>query len=182
MSSDAPRTPPTQRRFLLYGATEHKAVPQALAHWNHVLGLENELVAIPVDQHGQLDLQFLQEHIAEADMVCTMAVNNETGVVHDLPAIETIVRGDGRNPLWFVDCVQAVGKFELRLGQTTIDYAAVSGHKIHAPKGVGLLYARPKAPLTPLIAGGGQERGARFRNREFAGRRCLGDRLSTPVR
>ena len=55
-----------------------RPVPEALAHWNQVLGLDHEIVAIPVNRHGQLDLQFLQDHLPKADMVCTMAVNNET--------------------------------------------------------------------------------------------------------
>src|SRR5690606_3553425 len=72
------------KRTLLYGATEHKAVPQALAHWNQVLGLGAELQAIPVDKHGLLDLDFIASHVGQADMICTMAANNETGVKQDL--------------------------------------------------------------------------------------------------
>ena len=148
-------------RYLLYGSTEHKAVPQALTHWNELLCIGDEVLAIPVDSNGLLDLEFLKAHAGRADMVCTMAVNNETGVIHDLNAIQQII--DGANPYlkWMVDCVQAVGKMELELANSTIDYAPVSGHKIYAPKGIGLLYVREGAPITPLLAGGGQEGGAR---------------------
>jgi cysteine sulfinate desulfinase/cysteine desulfurase-like protein/rhodanese-related sulfurtransferase len=156
---------PAEPRLLLYGATEHKAVPQALAHWNDVLQVGDQVVEIPVDANGLLDLEFIREHAAQADMICTMAVNNESGVIHDLKKVETAIRGENgdQNPelLWLVDCVQAVGKMPLNLKETTIDYAAVSGHKIYAPKGIGLLYSRKGKPLKALLAGGGQESGAR---------------------
>ncbi|MGB1929394.1 MAG: aminotransferase class V-fold PLP-dependent enzyme [Mariniblastus sp.] len=148
-------------RTLLYGATEHKAVPQALQHWNQLLGVNNQILEIPVDQNGALDLEFLRSHAANADLICTMAVNNETGVVTDLKAVEKTIRAENTSVRWLVDSVQAVGKIALDLSSSTIDYAAVSGHKIYAPKGIGLLYVREGAPLVPLLAGGGQEQGAR---------------------
>ncbi|MEK6249187.1 MAG: aminotransferase class V-fold PLP-dependent enzyme, partial [Planctomycetales bacterium] len=149
------------RRLLLYGATEHKAVPQALIHWNNLLEVADEILEIPVDRMGKLDLGFLREHAAAADMVCTMAVNNETGVIHDLAAIEETLRANNESVSWMVDSVQAVGKINMKLSESTIDYATVSGHKLYAPKGVGILYVREGAAMTPLIAGGGQEGGAR---------------------
>ena len=148
-------------RLLLYGSTEHKAVPQALKHWASVLGLPHEIKALPVDARGQIDLAFLADHAGEADLVCTMAVNNETGVINDLPAIERTIRRANKEALWLVDAVQAVGKHDLKLATATIDYAPVSGHKLYAPKGIGFLYVREGAPLKPLMAGGGQENGAR---------------------
>ncbi len=153
--------PSSGTRYLLYGATEHKAVPQALTHWNDMLGIGAEVKAIPVDANGQLDLDFLSQHAPDADMVCTMAVNNETGVVTDLRAVEMAIGGAGRKLRWMVDCVQAVGKLKLNLSEISIDYAPVSGHKIYAPKGIGFLYVREEAPIVPLLAGGGQEGGAR---------------------
>ncbi len=153
--------PPAGKRFLLYGATEHKAVPEALRHWNGLLGIDDEVVAIPVDREGQLDFAFLAEHAASADMVCTMAVNNETGVIHQLDRVEDTIRDRNPEVLWMVDYVQGLGKLDLKMGETTIDYAPCSGHKLYAPKGIGFLYLRDGAPLTPLLAGGGQESGAR---------------------
>ena len=150
-----------QKRTLLYGATEHKAIPQAIKHWNKLLGVDNEVLEIPVDPSGQPDLNFLRDHAANADLICTMAVNNETGVVADLGAIEKTIRGVNPTAAWLVDSVQAIGKLKLNLSETTIDYAPISGHKIYAPKGIGLLYVRENAPLIPLLAGGGQEQGAR---------------------
>jgi cysteine sulfinate desulfinase/cysteine desulfurase-like protein/glyoxylase-like metal-dependent hydrolase (beta-lactamase superfamily II)/rhodanese-related sulfurtransferase len=148
-------------RYCLYGATEHKAVPQSLHHWCEILGMNHEILEIPVDSEGQLDLEFLAKFAGNADLVCTMAVNNETGVIQNLKAVETTIRKANPKVLWMVDAVQAVGKIDLRFEETTIDYAAVSGHKLYAPKGIGLLYVREGVPFKPLMAGGGQESGAR---------------------
>ncbi len=146
---------------LLYTATEHKAVPQALMHWNRLLGTGCEVVAIPVDSNGTPDLEFIAANAGDAAMVCTMSVNNETGVIHDLAAIEKSLRTNNESCVWLVDCVQAVGKMKLNLAATTINYAAASGHKIYSPKGIGLLYVRENTPMVPMMAGGGQESGAR---------------------
>jgi cysteine sulfinate desulfinase/cysteine desulfurase-like protein/glyoxylase-like metal-dependent hydrolase (beta-lactamase superfamily II)/rhodanese-related sulfurtransferase len=161
-------------RALLFGATEHKAVPEALKHWRDVLGLKHELAAIPADRRGLLDFRFLEARLPRADIVCTMAVNNETGVIHDLAALEGAIRGLRPDVPWLVDCVQALAKVPLDLSSTTIDYAAISGHKLYAPKGIGLLYVRRGAPLTPLIAGGGQESGARSGTENLPGVAALG--------
>jgi len=152
---------PDSADVLVYGATEHKAVPQALAHWNAVLGLGLELRALPVDASGQYDLQTLAFWLPRTALLCTMAANNETGVVGDMASIDRLLGAAPHRPLWLVDCVQALGKLDLDLQRTGIDYATFSGHKLYAPKGVGLLYVRRAAPFTPLMAGGGQEGGLR---------------------
>ncbi|MDX1391076.1 MAG: aminotransferase class V-fold PLP-dependent enzyme, partial [Rheinheimera sp.] len=72
--------------LLLYGATEHKAVPESLKHWNKVLQLNATVKAIPVDRNGVLDSGFIQAMLPQAAMICTMAANNETGVKQDLTA------------------------------------------------------------------------------------------------
>ena len=162
------------QRVLLYGASEHKAVPQSLHHWNRLLDIGDEVVAVPVGEDGQLDFEFLADHLDRADMLCTMAVNNETGVIHNLPQIEQFL-GQAKAPVpWLVDCVQAVGKVQLKLANTSIDYATLSGHKIYAPKGIGLLYVRDGAALTPLLAGGGQEGGARGGTENLPGVAAIG--------
>ena len=146
---------------LLYGATEHKAVPETLKHWNSMLNIGADVVAIPVDGNGILDADFIKKHIADAIVICTMAANNETGVFQDLALLESVIREGNKDVLWMVDCVQALGKISLNISNTTIDYAPFSGHKLYAPKGIGVLYVRENAPFTPFIAGGGQESGHR---------------------
>jgi cysteine sulfinate desulfinase/cysteine desulfurase-like protein/rhodanese-related sulfurtransferase len=158
--------------LLVYGATEHKAVPEALAHWNRLLGLGLELKKLPVDGGGRHDLAALRALAPQAAFVCTMAANNETGVVSDLAGIGAVLVGS--NALWMVDCVQGLGKLPLDLGNTRIDYAPFSGHKLYAPKGIGMLYVREGAPYTPLVMGGGQEAGLRSGTENMAGIAALG--------
>jgi cysteine sulfinate desulfinase/cysteine desulfurase-like protein/rhodanese-related sulfurtransferase len=160
--------------LLLYGATEHKAVPESLAHWNRLLGTGLELRALPVDGDGRHRLDVLRELAPRAAFVCTMAANNETGVVSDLDGIAAVLEQTGSPALWMVDCVQALGKLPLKLDSTRIDYAPFSGHKLYAPKGIGLLYVREGAPFTPLMCGGGQEAGQRSGTENMAGIAALG--------
>ncbi|KID57332.1 hypothetical protein JF50_08925 [Pseudoalteromonas luteoviolacea] len=155
----APRDP--HEPTILYGATEHKAVPNTIKHWNSLLGLNARLIEIPVDQYGMLDHDFIARNISNAVMICTMAVNNETGVRQDLYGLETVIRAHNPDIAWLVDCVQALGKMEMRMDTISIDYAPFSGHKLYAPKGIGFLYIRSEKPYIPFVAGGGQESGMR---------------------
>src|SRR5450830_130425 len=160
--------------LLVYGATEHKAVPECLAHWNRILGTGLTLTALPVDGAGRHRLDVLAALAPRAALVCTMAANNETGVVSDLAAIEALLAQHAPQALWLVDCVQALGKLPLNLAATRIDYAPFSGHKIYAPKGIGMLYVRRGAPFTPLMVGGGQEGGLRSGTENMAGIAAFG--------
>lgn len=162
----------TAADLLLHGATEHKAVPEALRHWNALLGLNLEVLAIPVGRDGRHDLGWLRAHAPRAGMVCTMAANNETGVVSDLDGIAAALASSPA--LWMVDSVQALGKLPLWLGERPIDYAPFSGHKLYAPKGIGMLYVRQGAPFTPLMAGGGQEDSLRSGTENMSGIAALG--------
>jgi cysteine desulfurase len=160
--------------LLLVGATEHKAVSESLAHWNRLLGTGLTLQALPVDADGRHRLDVLRELAPRAAMVCTMAANNETGVISDLDGIARTLRESGSRAYWMVDCVQALGKLSLALADTRIDYAPFSGHKLYAPKGIGLLYVRDGAPYTPLMIGGGQEGGQRSGTENMAGIAAFG--------
>ncbi len=160
--------------LLVYGATEHKAVPETLAHWNRLLGAGLELVALPVDQYGRHQLDVLRDLAPRAAMVCTMAANNETGVISDLDGIGAVLCSTASPAYWMVDSVQALGKMNLALSATRIDYAPFSGHKLYAPKGIGMLYVREGAPFTPLMCGGGQEAGQRAGTENMTGVAALG--------
>jgi cysteine sulfinate desulfinase/cysteine desulfurase-like protein/rhodanese-related sulfurtransferase len=160
--------------LVLIGATEHKAVPESLAHWNRLLGTGLELRTLPVDADGRHRLDVLRELAPRAAFVCTMAANNETGVVSDLDGIAQVLRETASTALWMVDCVQALGKLPLSLSASRIDYAPFSGHKLYAPKGIGMLYVRAGAPFTPLMCGGGQEAGQRSGTENMAGIAALG--------
>ena len=159
---------------LLYGATEHKVVPQALRHWTKILNLPFEVVELPVDHQGQISIEKLQEELPQAVLLCTMAVNNETGVIQNLSAIEHFLLSVESSAFWLVDSVQALGKIDLNLNSSRIDYATFSGHKIYAPKGIGFLYSKQNAPITPLIVGGGQEKNLRSGTENLPGIAALG--------
>ena len=160
--------------LLVYGATEHKAVPESLAHWNRLLGTGLELCALPVGPDGRHDLDALRALAPRAAMLCTMAANNETGAISDLDGIAALLCATNSPAYWMVDSVQALGKMALDLGATRIDYAPFSGHKLYAPKGIGMLYVREGAPFTPLMCGGGQEAGQRAGTENMAGIAALG--------
>ena len=158
---------------LLYGATEHKAVPESLKHWNEILEINATVKAIPVDNMGQLDIDFIAKEVPNALMICTMAVNNETGVYQDIALLDNTIRANNQDVAWMVDCVQALGKQQLDLSKTSIDYAPFSGHKLYAPKGIGYMYVRENAAFTAFIAGGGQESGLRSGTENLPGLAAL---------
>ncbi|NQY65471.1 MAG: aminotransferase class V-fold PLP-dependent enzyme [Alteromonadaceae bacterium] len=163
----------SKKYCILYGATEHKAVPESLKHWNEILEINAEIKAIPVDEPGQLDLDFIEKEVPNALMICTMAVNNETGVYQDLSELDRVIRTNNPDTYWMVDCVQALGKMDLNLADTSIDYAPFSGHKLYAPKGIGFVYIKENAPFTAFIAGGGQEGGLRSGTENLPGLAAL---------
>jgi cysteine desulfurase len=139
---------------LIVSAVEHPAVMSAAARLEE-LGVG--VVRVPVDRGGVLDLDALDRALAEpAALVSVMAVNNETGVVS--PVEEVIARAHARGARVHVDAVQAAGRIELPLDA---DLISLSGHKLGAPKGIGVLAARESLPLVSEIVGGPQERGHR---------------------
>lgn len=115
---------------------------------------------LSVDSKGQIDLDELQASITgNTAVVSIMYANNETGVIFPIEQIGQIVKEYGA--LFHVDAVQAVGKVPLDMKTSTIDLLTLSGHKIHAPKGIGALYVRKGVRFRPLLIGGHQERGRR---------------------
>lgn len=141
-------------------ATEHKAVLDACA-WLEQQG--KQVTYLPVDREGFIDLEELEAAMrAETILVCIMLVNNETGVIHHLEEISEIVHR--HKSILMTDATQAVGKIPLNVDTLGVDIMAFSAHKFYGPKGVGGLYTRrrrPRVSLTPLIHGGGHERGFR---------------------
>ncbi|MCH8501389.1 MAG: aminotransferase class V-fold PLP-dependent enzyme [Aliidiomarina sp.] len=162
------------KQLLLYGATEHKAVPEALRHWNQALNLNAQLMAIPVDEEGQLNLAFIREALPQALIICTMGANNETGVIADLVGLNSVIRAYNRRVPWLIDSVQVLGKLPLDLTLIDADYATFSAHKLYGPKGVGALYVHQSANYLPITVGGGQEGGRRGGTENVAGIAALG--------
>ncbi|MDP3416723.1 cysteine desulfurase family protein [Falsiroseomonas sp.] len=137
-------------RRVLAGATEHAAV----------LAAAPGATLLPVLSDGTLDLDALEALLpGPPTLVCLMAANNETGVIHPLAEAAALCRAHGA--ALHVDAVQAAGRVPVSLTALGADSLAISGHKLGGPKGAGALLLRPGLELPPLIAGGGQERGRR---------------------
>ena len=148
-----------ERRRVVTVATEHKCVLELVAD----LTAEGfEPVFLPVRPDGMLDSEVLREALQVPTLlVSIMAVNNETGVIQDIPALAAIAKQAGA--LFHTDIAQATGKIPVDLSGWKVDLASISGHKVYGPKGIGALYVRrrPRVRLAPLFSGGGQERGIR---------------------
>jgi len=140
--------------------TEHKAILDTCKH------LEKEgcrVTFLPVDNNGLIDLDDLRKAITDRTiLISIMTANNEVGVVQNVKEIGSIARDKG--VLFHTDAVQAAGKIPFNVNEMNVDLAALSAHKMYGPKGVGALFVRrrnPRVLLTPLIDGGGHERGMR---------------------
>lgn len=117
---------------------------------------------VDVDSNGDLDISRLLEAVCEdTALVSVMMANNETGVIYPVDKISEAVKMKNPETKVFVDAVQAAGKVPINVKDTKIDMLGISGHKFHAPKGVGALYIRTGTMISPLIVGGHQERGKR---------------------
>ena len=118
------------------------------------------VVELAVDKQGRLDPAELEERIDDDTAIVTiMYANNETGVIFPIEKIAKLVAD--RGAVFHTDAVQAVGKIPLNLSKSSIDLLSLSGHKLHGPKGVGVLYARKGTRLSPFMLGGHQEAGRR---------------------
>ena len=148
-----------QGKHIITTPFEHAAVSAPLA-WLEKQGYE--ITEIPVDEKGNLLLERLAETIREDTiLVSTMYVNNEMGAVVPAEEIGRIIHEKNPKTLYHVDAVQGYGKYRIYPKKMGIDLLAVSGHKIHGPKGAGFLYINEKAKIQPLLLGGGQQKGMR---------------------
>jgi cysteine desulfurase len=141
--------------------TEHKAVLdscKALERTGRV-----SVTYLPVDKYGMVDPDDVRKAITDKTvLIAIMYANNEVGTIHPIAEIGKIAKEKG--VIFHCDAVQAVGKVPVDVDKCGIDLMALSGHKLYGPKGIGALYVRSKGPrvrLTPIIDGGGHERGMR---------------------
>jgi cysteine desulfurase len=127
----------------------------------------------PVDAHGRIDMERLEELIDDdTAIVSIMWANNETGNIYPVEEIAKIAKRHGA--LFHTDAVQAVGKIDINLAESNIDMLSLSGHKLHAPKGVGALYVKRGVRFRPFLAGGHQERSRRAGTENVPGIVALG--------
>ena len=146
-------------KHLITTKTEHPAVLEAMKF------LEEQgygVTYLDVGADGRVDPDDLQAALTdETVLVSIMHVNNEIGSVNDIKELGSIIKDYKPSILFHTDAVQSFGKFRINPKSCKIDMMSVSGHKIHGPKGVGILYVADKVKLHPLMLGGGQQRGLR---------------------
>jgi cysteine desulfurase len=145
------------KRHIVTSSVEHSSV------LNYCMALEKEgyrVTYLSVDRDGLLKLCDLESALTDQTAVASlMWANNETGVLSPVERIAEICRS--RGVLYHCDAVQAAGKVEIDVRKVPADYLSLTGHKFHAPKGIGALYVRRKAPFSPYVYGGHQERNLR---------------------
>lgn len=158
------------RQHIVTTRVEHSATMKtcdALAKRGH------SVTWLGVDRDGQIDLGELERSITdETALVSIMWANNETGVMFPLEKIAEIVREKGA--VFHTDAVQVIGKVPFRLDSMPINFLSLSGHKLHAPKGVGVLYVNQRTKFFPYLTGGGQENGRRAGTENVASIVALG--------
>lgn len=141
------------RKHLVTSKVEHSAI---IKHAEALARRGYEVTWLDVDSNGMIDLNELESAIREdTAIVSLMWANNETGVLFPIEEAAEICRSKGT--LFHTDAVQAVGKIDIDLGRAPISLLSLSGHKLHAPKGVAALYVNRRTKFNPYLLGGGQE-------------------------
>ncbi|MDR3088205.1 MAG: cysteine desulfurase NifS [Desulfobulbaceae bacterium] len=149
-----------EKRHIITTRVEHPAVKNLCENISLFTGHKYRLTQLKVNEKGMLDLAEYEAALGDdTAIVSVMWANNETGVVFPIAEMAKMARK--RGILFHTDAVQAVGKMPINLAALDVDFLSLSGHKLHAPKGVGVLYVRKGSPFTPFLIGGHQERGRR---------------------
>ena len=146
-------------KHLITSAIEHPAIINTMRH------LEEEgfrVTFLPVDRYGRIRLDALKEALCEDTiLVSIMYVNNEVGSVQPIQEAASIVKAYNKNILFHVDAVQGFGKYRIYPKKLKVDLCSVSGHKIHGPKGTGVLYIGENVKIKPIVFGGEQQKNVR---------------------
>ncbi len=149
-----------EKRHIITTRVEHPAIKNLCENLGRFTGHNYRVTRLQVKADGTLDMAKYEEALSdETAIVSVMWANNETGVI--FPVEKMAAMAKEREVLFHTDAVQAVGKIPINLAQLDIDFLSLSGHKLHAPKGVGVLYIKRGTPFVPFLAGGHQEEGRR---------------------
>lgn len=149
-----------EKRHIITSRVEHPAIKSLVENLEVVTGRRYRVTRLSVDRDGMIDLGEYEKALTDdTAIVSVMWANNETGNIYPVEKMAAMAKS--RGILFHTDAVQAVGKVAINLQELDIDYLSMSGHKLHAPKGVGILYVRKGTPLVPFMAGGHQEDGRR---------------------
>ena len=159
------------KRHVISTRVEHPAV---LSFVRHLARKGYRLSLVPVDAMGRFDMDFFMKSLDEnTAVVSVMHANNETGVIFPIEEIGAILRE--QNILFHTDAVQTTGKIPIDVKGLPVDMLSLSGHKLHAPKGIGALYVKKGTRFYPYIIGGHQERGRRAGTENVASIIALGE-------
>ncbi|MBR3664621.1 MAG: cysteine desulfurase NifS [Desulfovibrio sp.] len=146
-----------EKRHIVTSCVEHPAILNVLEYWEQQ-GLR--VTRLPVDERGRIDLETYASSLTpDTALVSVMFANNETGNLFPIARMAEMAKEKGI--LFHTDAVQAAGKIDIDVTRLPIDMLSVSGHKLHAPKGIGVLYIRKGLIFRPFLRGGHQERGRR---------------------
>ncbi|NLM73011.1 MAG: cysteine desulfurase [Clostridiaceae bacterium] len=146
-------------KHIISSPVEHDAAQESL---NALSAIGYEVEYLSVDEFGRISLDELKAKIRDDTiLVNIMAVNNELGTIEPVVEASHIIKSRNKKTLFHVDAVQAYGKIPINVRELEADYISFSSHKIHGPKGVGMLFMRKGARLHPIISGGGHERNLR---------------------
>jgi cysteine desulfurase len=145
------------KKHIITSRVEHPAIKN-LCEYLDKNGYQ--ITFVPVDAKGRLDMDYLTRHLTDDTAIASfMWANNETGVIFPIDEIAGIL--SERDIIFHTDAVQAVGKVPIDVKKTRVDMLSLSGHKLHAPKGIGALYVRKGTKFSPFLIGGHQEKGRR---------------------
>ncbi|MEJ2136913.1 MAG: cysteine desulfurase NifS [Desulfofustis sp.] len=148
------------KRHVLTTRVEHPAVKNLCENLGVMTGTKYRVTMLKVSEDGMVDFdEYVKALTEDTAIVSIMWANNETGVLFPVPEMAKAAKE--RNILFHTDAVQAVGKIPINLQELDIDYLSMSGHKLHAPKGVGVLYIKRGTAYAPFMTGGHQEHGRR---------------------
>lgn len=152
---------------IITSRVEHHAVLHAVEQ----LGREGfRTTFLPVDSEGIVDLQALETAVdAETTVVSVMAANNEVGTIQPIAEVARIARGKNPRVVVHTDAVQAAGAIDITPSALGVDLLSIAAHKLHGPKGVGLLYVKNRTPWQPMLLGGSQEKERRAGTENLAG-------------
>jgi cysteine desulfurase len=149
-----------EKRHIVTTRVEHPAIKNLCENLGRLTGHKYKVTRLMVESDGTLDMDKYQEALADdTAIVSVMWANNETGVIFPVEKMATMAKE--RGVLFHTDAVQAVGKIPMDLSSLDIDFLSLSGHKLHAPKGIGVLYVKRGTPFVPFLVGGHQEEGRR---------------------
>ena len=149
-----------EKNHVVTTRVEHPAVKNLCENLELFTGRKYHTTRLHVHSDGTMDVMRFRDSLTDETVIASaMWANNETGVLFPVEEMARITRE--RGILFHTDAVQAVGKIPLNLRDSAIDFLSISGHKLHAPKGVGVLYVRKGTPFVPFLNGGHQERGRR---------------------